>query len=226
MKQIEELKLSDMVKKIEDIRLSNVVKEIEEKNIVEAIKNLPNFLLNNIQDNVSDVKDIKNITINNKTDSIPDQIKKLHELKDLGIISNEEFQNKKKKLLDRIWNESKKNRPYSNSCKKSWGITKILQRFFIKVGDTHIELLEPTSNDSTVSKFLEKRGEGLHHIAIKVDNINEYLSKLDENNVVLIDKEPKLGAKNKKIAFVHPKSTSGVLLELCEEVDNSVYPIL
>ncbi|GIW22918.1 MAG: methylmalonyl-CoA epimerase [Candidatus Sericytochromatia bacterium] len=97
---------------------------------------------------------------------------------------------------------------------------------FIKVGDTHIELLEPTSNESTVYKFLEKKGEGLHHIAIKVDNIEEYLSNLDNNNVNLIDKEPKIGAKNKKIAFIHPKSTSGVLLEICEEINKSVYPIL
>lgn len=97
---------------------------------------------------------------------------------------------------------------------------------FLKVGETHIELLEPTSNESTVHKFLEKRGEGLHHIAIKVENINEYLAKLEDNEVVLIDKEAKIGAKNKKIAFVHPKSTSGVLLELCEETDKSIFPIL
>jgi len=97
---------------------------------------------------------------------------------------------------------------------------------FLKVGETHIELLEPINNESTVYKFLEKKGEGLHHIAIKVENINEYLSKLQNKGVVLIDKEPKMGAKNKKIAFIHPKSTSGVLLELCEEVDNSVFPIL
>lgn len=102
MKQAEELKLSDMVKKIEDIRLSNIVKEIEEKNIVEAVKSLPNFLLNNIDENIQESKDIKNITINNKTDSIPDQIKKLSELKEAGIITNDEFQSKKKKLLDRI----------------------------------------------------------------------------------------------------------------------------
>jgi methylmalonyl-CoA mutase C-terminal domain/subunit len=97
---------------------------------------------------------------------------------------------------------------------------------FLKVGETHIELLEPTSNESTVHKFLEKRGEGLHHIAIKVENITEYLSKLEDNDVLLIDKEPKMGAKDKKIAFVHPKSTSGVLLELCEETDKSIFPIL
>ncbi|GIW22919.1 MAG: hypothetical protein KatS3mg068_1926 [Candidatus Sericytochromatia bacterium] len=102
MKQIEDIKLSDMIKKIEDIRLSNIVKEIEEKNILEAIKNLQNFFLDNVEENLSDIKGVKNITINNKVDSIPEQIKKLHELKNLGIITNEEFQIKKKKLLDRI----------------------------------------------------------------------------------------------------------------------------
>jgi hypothetical protein len=101
MKQIEELKLSDMIKKIEDIKLSSFVKEIEEKNLVEAIKNLPNFLLNT-SDNSDIQETTKNIIINNKTDSIPDQIKKLSELRDLGIITDEEFKSKKKKLLDRI----------------------------------------------------------------------------------------------------------------------------
>ena len=97
---------------------------------------------------------------------------------------------------------------------------------FLPVGDTHIELLEPTEPESAVGKFLEKRGEGIHHIAIKVENIESYLSNLEEKEVRLIDKEPKIGANNKKIAFIHPKSTSGVLLELCEEDPDVSLPIL
>lgn len=97
---------------------------------------------------------------------------------------------------------------------------------FLPVGDTHIELLEATENDSPVGKFIEKRGEGIHHIAIKVENIENHLSNLDENEIKLIDREPKIGAGNKKIAFIHPKSTSGVLLELCEESENISIPIL
>ncbi len=97
---------------------------------------------------------------------------------------------------------------------------------FLPIGDTHIELLEATSSDSTVSKFIEKRGEGIHHIAIKVENIENHLANLDQNEIKLIDREPKIGAGNKKIAFIHPKSTSGVLLELCEESENILIPIL
>ncbi len=97
---------------------------------------------------------------------------------------------------------------------------------FLLLGSTHIELLEATETDSPIGKFIEKRGEGLHHIAIKVENIEEHISKLDEKDIKLIDKEPKTGAGNKKIAFVHPKSTSGVLLELCEDMPDIELPIL
>lgn len=97
---------------------------------------------------------------------------------------------------------------------------------FLPVGESHIELLEATDSDSPISKFIEKRGEGIHHIAIKVENIEEHLQRLDEKEVRLIDREPKQGANNKKIAFIHPKSTSGVLLELCEEESESILPIL
>ncbi|MFN8674283.1 MAG: methylmalonyl-CoA epimerase [Candidatus Sericytochromatia bacterium] len=97
---------------------------------------------------------------------------------------------------------------------------------FLSVGETHIELLEATESDSPVAKFIEKRGEGIHHIAIKVDNLEDHLSNLDSKEIKLIDKEPKLGANNKKIAFIHPKSTSGVLLELCEDTTDISLPIL
>lgn len=87
---------------------------------------------------------------------------------------------------------------------------------FFKVGDTKIELLEPTSEDSTVAKFIEKRGEGVHHIAYATKNINEALKNAESKGVRLIDKEGRQGAEGLTIAFLHPKSTGGVLTEFCE----------
>ncbi len=91
---------------------------------------------------------------------------------------------------------------------------------FFDVGESHFELLEATSPDSPVAKFIEKNGgrSGLHHVAVAVENIEETLKELTAKGVQLIDKTPRLGANNKKIAFIHPKSTGGVLLELCEEI--------
>jgi len=85
----------------------------------------------------------------------------------------------------------------------------------IHLGDARIEILEPLSEDSPISKFLEKRGEGLHHMAVEVDDIKETLNFLKDKGYRLIDEEPRIGAGGKKIAFVHPKS-SKVLLELVE----------
>lgn len=87
---------------------------------------------------------------------------------------------------------------------------------FLPVGDSRIELLEPTSKESTVSGFLEKRGEGIHHIALKVVGIDNMLKKLKSQGVTLIDETPRPGAEGGRIAFLHPKSVKGVLLELCE----------
>ena len=91
-----------------------------------------------------------------------------------------------------------------------------LKTAFLPVGDTEIELLESTSPDSSVAKFLEKHGEGLHHIAIRVDDIDVALAELKAKGVKLIDETPRNGAGGARIAFVHPRSTHGVLLELCE----------
>jgi methylmalonyl-CoA/ethylmalonyl-CoA epimerase len=88
--------------------------------------------------------------------------------------------------------------------------------FFSIGGNARIELLEPISNENTIAKFLSSRGEGLHHVALKVDNIEAVLEEFKEKGMTLIDEKPKAGAEGKKIAFVHPKSTRGVLLELCE----------
>lgn len=87
---------------------------------------------------------------------------------------------------------------------------------FLPVADTEIELLEPTSEDSAVSKFIEKKGEGIHHIAIRVGNLEEALSEMKARGHRLIDETPRIGAGGARIAFVHPKSSGGVLLELCE----------
>ena len=87
---------------------------------------------------------------------------------------------------------------------------------FLPIDDTEIELLESTSPDSSVAKFIEKHGEGLHHIAIRVDDIDATLAELKAKGVKLIDETPRNGAGGARIAFVHPRSTHGVLLELCE----------
>ena len=88
---------------------------------------------------------------------------------------------------------------------------------FFKVGQTKIELLEPTSEDSAVAKFIEKRGEGIHHLAFAVeDGVANALAEVEGKGVRLIDKAPSKGAEGLNVAFLHPKSTIGVLTELCE----------
>ena len=86
----------------------------------------------------------------------------------------------------------------------------------LPIGESRIELLEPTSDDSPISKFLEKRGGGIHHIAVEVEDINAVLTRLKEKGVRLIDENPRVGAEGCLIAFVHPSSTNGVLLELVQ----------
>lgn len=87
----------------------------------------------------------------------------------------------------------------------------------LPIGETRIELLEPTAEDSPISKFLEKRGGGIHHIAVEVDDIEATLAKLKAEGVRLIDEKPRIGAEGCLIAFVHPSSANGVLLELVQE---------
>jgi methylmalonyl-CoA epimerase len=82
--------------------------------------------------------------------------------------------------------------------------------------ESHIELVQPLSSDSTVAKFLENRGEGIHHFAVKVNNIKAVLDEYKLKGLTLIDEEPKPGAGGSKVAFIHPKSARGVLLELVE----------
>ena len=88
---------------------------------------------------------------------------------------------------------------------------------FFQIGESKIELLEGTSPDSPISKFIEKRGEGVHHIAFEVDDIEKEIARLTKEGFQMIHEKPKDGADNKLIAFLHPKSSNGVLIELCQE---------
>jgi methylmalonyl-CoA/ethylmalonyl-CoA epimerase len=89
---------------------------------------------------------------------------------------------------------------------------------FLQCGPNKIELLEASSDDSPIAKFLLKKGEGVHHIAFDVDDIRTEMARLKAEGFVLLSDEPKLGADNKLVCFVHPKSAAGVLVELCQEI--------
>ncbi len=117
-----------------------------------------------------------------------------------------------------------------NEGKKFWGdllglwleeseamdAEKLITTFF-PIGESEIELLESTDPEGPIGRFLEKRGEGVHHVAFRVENIEEALKELKEKGIRLIDETPRAGARGAKIAFLHPKSTNGVLVELCEK---------
>ncbi len=92
---------------------------------------------------------------------------------------------------------------------------KLITTFF-PIGESEIELLETTDPDGPIGRYLEKRGEGIHHIALRVENIEEALKEIKEKGIRLVDEKPRKGAGGAKIAFLHPKSTNGVLVELCE----------
>lgn len=87
---------------------------------------------------------------------------------------------------------------------------------FLPVGESEIELLESTSPDGNIAKYIEKKGEGIHHIAFEVEDLDVMLKNLQKKGVRSIDKEPRYGAGGARIAFLHPKSTNGILVELCE----------
>ena len=91
---------------------------------------------------------------------------------------------------------------------------------FFKAGPNKIELLEATNPESPIAKFIEKKGEGIHHIAFAVSDIISEIARLKSEGFVILNETPKKGADNKLIAFVHPKSSNGVLIELCQEIDN------
>ena len=102
-------------------------------------------------------------------------------------------------------------RPYKNEAVESEGVI----TSFFQMGDSKIELLAATHTESPIAKFIDKKGEGIHHIAFDVDDIELEISRLQAEGFELINKSPKPGADNKIIAFLHPKSTGGVLVELC-----------
>ena len=87
---------------------------------------------------------------------------------------------------------------------------------FFPVGESEVELLESTAPDGPIAKFLEKKGPGIHHVAFRVDNVEAALAELKEKGIKLIDEKPRMGAGGAKIAFLHPKATNGILVELCE----------
>ena len=89
---------------------------------------------------------------------------------------------------------------------------------FFKAGENKIELLSATDPQSAIAKFIEKRGEGIHHVAFAVEDIVAEMKRLEKEGFTILNKEPKHGADNKLVAFVHPKGTNGVLVELCQEI--------
>lgn len=89
---------------------------------------------------------------------------------------------------------------------------------FFKVGENKIELLEATKPDSPIAKFIDKKGEGIHHIAFDVDDIDAEVKRLKEEGFIVLNETPKKGADNKLVVFLHPKTTNGVLIELCQEI--------
>lgn len=89
---------------------------------------------------------------------------------------------------------------------------------FFKTGENKIELLEATSEESAIYKFIEKKGEGIHHIAFDVDDIYAEMERLSKEGFIVLNEEPKKGADNKLVCFLHPKSVNGVLIELCQEI--------
>jgi methylmalonyl-CoA/ethylmalonyl-CoA epimerase len=104
--------------------------------------------------------------------------------------------------------------PYKTESVESEGVS----TSFFRVGDSKIELLEASSPDSAIAKFIEKKGEGIHHIAYAVDDIKAEMDRMRAEGFVVLNDSPKRGADNKLVCFLHPKSTNGVLVELCQEI--------
>ena len=98
--------------------------------------------------------------------------------------------------------------------------TESVSTSFFKINQTKIELLEATNNESPIARFLEKKGEGIHHIAFEVEDILSEMQRLKDEGFTLLNDQPKAGADNKLVCFLHPKNTTGVLIELCQERRN------
>ena len=104
--------------------------------------------------------------------------------------------------------------PYKTETVESEGVS----TSFFKIGESKIELLEATTEDSAIAKFIAKKGEGIHHIAFAVNDIKAEMVRMRNEGFIVLNDEPKKGADNKLVCFLHPKSTTGVLIELCQEI--------
>jgi len=105
--------------------------------------------------------------------------------------------------------------PYKMESVESEGVN----TSFFQTGESKIELLEASKPESAIAKFIEKKGEGIHHIAFAVKDIKAEMKRLSEEGFTILNEEPKIGADNKLVCFIHPKNTKGVLVELCQEID-------
>lgn len=119
---------------------------------------------------------------------------------------------KSNELFSQLFGKS----PYKSESVASEGVT----TSFFKAGPNKIELLEATNPESPIAKFIEKKGEGIHHIAFAVDDIHAEIKRLKKEGFIVLNDIPKKGADNKLVVFLHPKSTNGVLIELCQEDDS------
>ncbi len=113
-------------------------------------------------------------------------------------------------LFTKLFNK----KAYKEESVSSEGVT----TSFFQLGETKIELLEATNDDSPIAKFIQKKGEGIHHIAYEVEDITLEMQRLKNEGFTLINEQPKKGADNKMVCFLHPKDTNGVLIELCQEI--------
>lgn len=132
----------------------------------------------------------------------------MRKIEHIGIaVKNLEISNL---LFSKLFNEP----PYKQETVESEGV----KTSFFMNGPNKIELLEATNPESPIAKFIEKKGEGIHHIAFDVENIFEEISRLKAEGFIVLNEDPKKGADNKLVAFLHPKSSNGVLIELCQEI--------
>jgi methylmalonyl-CoA/ethylmalonyl-CoA epimerase len=107
----------------------------------------------------------------------------------------------------------------NSKCYKTESVeTEKVNTAFFKTGETKVELLESTESNGVISKFIDKKGEGIHHIAFEVNDIKAEMNRLKDEGFTLLNEEPKKGADNKLVCFLHPKTTNGILVELCQEI--------
>ncbi len=92
---------------------------------------------------------------------------------------------------------------------------------FFRIGESALELIEPSSRASSIARFIDRKGEGVHHVSLEVSNIEEEISRLTREGFTMVDEKPRIGADGCRVAFVHPRSTNGVLVELCEKVQSN-----